>query len=162
MEFSQIKKVLDIRCSGLFEAEIDRHTIRVLPENWLTVAKVLKADADLTFDSLMCLSGFDLGDSDMLGIACHFYSMDKGHMLEVIIETPKKNPTIPSIANIWRTADWHEREVYDLYGIIFEGHPDLKRILLPDDWEGHPLRKDYVQAETYHGITIKKDKTYWE
>lgn len=140
----------------------DRSSIEVEPQNWASVAEILKNDADLTFDSLMCLSGFDMGESDILGIAYHFYSMDKRHDLEVIIQTPKENPSIPSVANIWRAADWHEREAYDLYGIVFEGHPDLKRILLPDDWEGHPLRKDYVQPETYQGITIKKDKTYWE
>jgi len=74
----------------------------------------------------------------------------------------KDAPEIPSVAEIWRTANWHEREAWDLFGIVFTGHPDLKRILLPDDWEGHPLRKDYKTQETYQGITIEKDKTYWE
>ncbi len=63
-------------------------------------------------------------------------------------------PSAPSVALIWRTADWHEREVYDLFGIRFEGHPDLRRIFLPDDWEGHPLRKDYVVQEFYQDIRV--------
>jgi NADH-quinone oxidoreductase subunit C len=63
-------------------------------------------------------------------------------------------PSFQSVSNIWRTAEWHEREAYDLLGIYFEGHPDLRRILLPDDWEGYPLRKDYLAAEEYKGIKI--------
>jgi len=62
---------------------------------------------------------------------------------------------VPSVCSIWRTADWHEREAFDLMGIYFTGHPDLRRILLPDDWAGFPLRKDYEDAESYHGIMIK-------
>ncbi|NQU66597.1 MAG: NADH-quinone oxidoreductase subunit C [Candidatus Marinimicrobia bacterium] len=162
MDFANIKKVLDVRCPDLIDTDGDRPSIMVKPESWGIVSNLLKTDPDLTFDSLMCLSGFDLVEDDHLGVAYHFYSMDKRHDLEVIIRTPKENPSIPSIANIWRAADWHEREAYDMYGIIFEGHPDLKRILLPDDWEGFPLRKDYVQADTYQGIIIKKDKTYWK
>jgi NADH-quinone oxidoreductase subunit C len=63
-------------------------------------------------------------------------------------------PQVPSISHIFRTADWHEREAYDLMGIYFTGHPDLRRILLTADWEGHPLRKDYQLQETYHGIKV--------
>ena len=63
-------------------------------------------------------------------------------------------PSFPSITSVYRTAEWHEREVYDLVGIFFEGHPDMRRILLPDDWEGFPLRKDYKAAEFYKGIRI--------
>ena len=81
--------------------------------------------------------------------------------LEVRIEF-EESKKIFSVANIWRTADWHEREAYDLMGVLFEGHPDMKRILLPHDWEGHPLKKDYEVADYYHGMYIPKDKTSWE
>jgi len=79
-------------------------------------------------------------------------------MLKVEIENNRRFdnlPEIPSVAAVWRTAEWHEREAFDLMGIFFTGHPDLRRILLPDDWQGYPLRKDYEDAETYHGIAIK-------
>ena len=162
MNFENIKKVLDVRCPGMVTAADNPPSFQVEPTNWSVVADVLKNDADLTFDSLMCLSGFDLGDTDTLGIAYRFYSMDKRHSLEIIINVSKENPSVPSVANIWRTADWHEREAFDLYGIIFEGHPDRKRILLPDYWEGYPLRTEYIQPETFEGITTTNDKTYWE
>ena len=70
--------------------------------------------------------------------------------------------SIPSVVFLWKAADWHEREAYDMMGLRFEGHPNLKRILLADDWEGHPLRKDYIEPNYYHGLPVPKDKTYWE
>ena len=69
---------------------------------------------------------------------------------------------IPSIAKLWKGADWHEREAYDLMGITFTGHPDMRRILLPSDWEGHPLQKKYKEPEYYHGMPVPKDKSEWE
>jgi NADH-quinone oxidoreductase subunit C len=73
--------------------------------------------------------------------------------------TSREDPHIPSVAGIWPTAEWHEREAYDLMGIVFDGNPDLRRILCPDDWEGHALRKDYVFPKEYHGIP---GTTEWE
>jgi len=75
---------------------------------------------------------------------------------------PWKKPDIYSIEQIWRIGDWFEREVYDMYGIIFTGHRNLKRMLLPDDWEGWPLRKDYETPQSYHGIAVPKVKEEWE
>ena len=73
-----------------------------------------------------------------------------------------KDTDISSVESLWKTADWHEREAYDMMGIKFINHPDMKRILLPQDWEGHPLKKDYEVADYYHGMYIPKDKTSWE
>jgi NADH-quinone oxidoreductase subunit C len=79
---------------------------------------------------------------------------ERHHKIAVKVKCTKEKNTVPSVAEIWRTAEWHEREAYDLVGIVFEGNPDLRRILCPEDWEGHPLRKDYKVAEFYHGIKV--------
>jgi NADH-quinone oxidoreductase subunit C len=70
----------------------------------------------------------------------------------VKVYCPRENPRVPSVVDVWKAADWHEREAFDMFGIIFDGHPDLRRILCADDWVGYPLRKDYVFPREYHGI----------
>lgn len=122
------------------------------------IAEFLRDDDDLQFDYLNSVSGVDLGEN--LGVVYHMYSMSKEHKMVIKVEVPKEKPDVKTVSHIWRTADWHEREAYDLLGIRFVNHPDLRRILLPDDWEGHPLRKDYVPQDSWHGIptTNKKEE----
>ena len=87
----------------------------------------------------------------------------RNNLIESVYQIGKsKNQKIPSVEGIWRIGDWFERETYDMFGIEFQGHRDLRRILLPDDWEGWPLRKDYEVQETYHGIVVPKVKEGWE
>ena len=128
---------------------------------WDKIAAYIIQNNNLKFDYLMCLSGYDLGESIRFGVAYNFYSTSLKHYIEFRIEIDAE-AQIPSIAEIWKTANWHEREVYDLFGITFSNHPELKRILLPEDWEGHPLRKDYKTPEYYNGMPVPKDKSYWE
>ena len=163
MEFSEIVQ----RVGAAFPAaavptEETATYLSVAPEHWPAVAEYLKTDPQLRFESLMCLTGYDRWAGQPLGVAYNLDSMEGSHKLEVRIETPRDGGVIPSVAHVWRTADWHEREVYDLYGISFEGHPDLRRILLPEDWVGHPLRKDYETPADYRGIPVPKDKRGWE
>ena len=108
----------------------------------------------------MCITAYDLG-AQKLGLAYNLHSYSNKHSLEIRIEFDESGE-IPSVASIWRTADWHEREAYDLMGVIFSNHPDMKRILLPHDWEGYPLRKDYEEPDYYRGVPVPKDKTAWE
>ena len=136
--------------------------LSVKPEAWLEVAVFLKENENLGFDSLMCITGFDLGAGQPLGIAYNFHSMKHLHKIEIRIMVDRDGGSLPSVANIWRTADWHEREAYDMYGMTFEGHPDHRRMLLPEDWVGHPLRKDYEMPDEYRGIPMPKDKRGWE
>ena len=85
----------------------------------------------------------------------HLYSIPYDLHLALSVELSRKQPTVDSVTAIWRGANWHEREAYDLLGIQFNNHPDLRRILLPEDWDGFPLRKDYQEQENYHDIKVK-------
>jgi NADH-quinone oxidoreductase subunit C len=143
--------VSDIGLEAKLDAPVDP-TIKVSPNHILEVAKFLRDDDDMQFDFLSCLSGVDL--KGKLAVVYQLFSMVKRHKITIRVEVPTENPSVPSVESIWRTANWHEREAYDLFGITFAGHPDLRRILLPYDWEGHPLRKDYQVPEFYNGMKV--------
>ena len=118
------------------------------------VGEFLRHEPDLQFDLLMCLSGVDYGPDKHLEVVYHLFSMALRHTIVLKVEVPREDGVVPTVCDIWRTAEWHEREAFDLFGIHFANHPDLRRILLPDDWEGYPLRKDYQVQEFYHGIRV--------
>jgi NADH-quinone oxidoreductase subunit C len=113
------------------------------------------------FDFLSCLSGVDYGTTEnKFGVVYHLASIPYHTQITLKVGAVNNRqldnlPTFPSVSSVYKTAEWHEREAFDMMGIFFENHPDLRRILLPDDWEGFPLRKDYVEAEEYKGIKIK-------
>lgn len=146
--------VVDVQDSGLQPALI------VQPELITAVCLELRDNEKTYFDFLSCLSGVDAGiEENKFAVVYHLASIPYKTQLtlKVIKEHDRHSGTLPSflsVSEVWKTADWHEREAYDLVGIFFEGHPDLRRILLPDDWEGYPLRKDYTAAEEYRGIKI--------
>ncbi|MFA6234606.1 MAG: NADH-quinone oxidoreductase subunit C [Bacteroidota bacterium] len=117
------------------------------------IALQVRDDAQLLFDTLMCLSGVDNADGT-LGVVYHLDSMTHRHKLTLKVQVPVDNPHLPSVDRVWRIAEWHEREAFDLVGMIFDGNSDHRRILLPDDWEGHPLRKDYLVPEFYNGMKV--------
>ena len=104
----------------------------------------LRSDPGLEFDFLSDLSATDWpGAVPRFWLAYHLYSMRHRHRIRVKVGLLEDEPRIPTITGLYPTADWLEREVFDFFGIVFQGHPDLRRIIMPDDWEGHPLRKDY-------------------
>ena len=129
--------------------------ILVDPTSIDVVCQYLCDDERLAFDMLMCLSGVDLSPEDEdLSVVYHLFSDVHLHKVVIKAVVSKENPHLPTVENIWKTANWHEREAYDLFGIVFDGHSDLRRILLPDDWEGHPLRKNYKEPDTYRGMKV--------
>ncbi len=124
------------------------------------VCMELRDNEQTYFDFLSCLTGVDYGvEESKFGVVYHLASIPfKSQLTLKVIKGHDRDsdilPSFKSVYNVWKTAEWHEREAYDLLGIYFEGNPDLRRILLPDDWDGYPLRKDYVAAEEYKGIKI--------
>jgi len=152
---SQFPKTVDEELSS------ETH-IQLQSEKWLDIAQYLRDDPACLFDSLQCITGVDLGEDFGLEVRYNLHSMTHLHVIESRIACAVNNPTIPSVETVWRIGDWFERETYDMFGIEFQGHRDLRRILLPDDWEGWPLRKDYEVQETYHGIVVPKVKEGWE
>jgi NADH-quinone oxidoreductase subunit C len=136
--------------------------IQIQSKKWLVISTFLRDDPSCLFDSLQCITGVDLGEESDLEVRYNLHSMTHRHAVEIRISCPRNKAKVPSVESIWRIGDWFERETYDMYGIEFEGHRDLTRILLPEDWEGWPLRKDYEVQETYHGIIVPKVKEGWE
>ena len=154
-------KMIEDKFPGSLDAELNDSHIQLRQDDWREIAEWLKSEKNLLFDSLQCITGMDIGD-DKLESRYNLHSMDHGHAIEIRIAVPVNGAKIPSIEQIWRIGDWFERETYDMVGITFEGHRDLRRMLLPEDWEGYPLRKDYDVQETYHGIAVPKVKEGWE
>lgn len=127
--------------------------IKVSPDKIKEIAHHLRDEDSLAFDSLMCLSGIDY-TGGKLSVVYHLHSMKWNHKITLKVDVTIEKPNCQSVESIWKTANWHEREAYDMYGIIFDGHPDLRRILLPYDWEGYPLRKDFQVPEYYNGMKV--------
>jgi len=131
----------------------DKHPrIHVNAKDWRAVAEYLHNDSSLDFDFLLCLTAVDYVADNLLGVVYDLRSMRMRHEFAVKVLIDRDNPVVSSVMDLWPAADWHEREAFDMMGIIFDGHTDLRRILLPEDWEGFPLRKDYVFPREYHGI----------
>ncbi|RMG60965.1 MAG: NADH-quinone oxidoreductase subunit C [Deltaproteobacteria bacterium] len=134
------------------EENVDPPAVVVATEKVAEVLTFLRDDPRTLFDSLMCLSGVDY--EDRMEVVYHLHSMTHLHKVTVKVRTDRENPKVPTVEKVYPVASFHEREAYDLLGIVFEGHSDLRRILLPEDWPGHPLRKDYVYPDSYHGIKV--------
>lgn len=144
--------------------------IEVSPEGLVQVATYLRDEPELRFNMLNCITAVDYCEPDAkkaakvtwqphLELVYHLWSVP--HRVSLVLKVmlprwkndePGELPEVPSVSDVWRTADWHEREVFDLSGVRFVGHPALRRILCPEDWVGHPLRKDYEMPLEYHGI----------
>jgi NADH-quinone oxidoreductase subunit C len=120
-------------------------TVIVPREHIREVCASLKTAPNFEFDFLADICGVDRGPEEepRFGVNYHLFSTKKYHRLRLKVLLEEMDPHVPTVTGVWRTANWHERETYDLFGVIFDGHPDLRRILLPDDWEGHALRKDF-------------------
>jgi NADH-quinone oxidoreductase subunit C len=119
-------------------------TVVVSREHLRPLAEFLRSDAEFAFTYLSDVTGVDRFPIEpRFELNYHLLSLKRREIIRLRVRLPGDNPVIESVVPVWPTANWHEREIFDLFGIRFEGHPDLRRMLLPDDWEGYPLRKDY-------------------
>jgi NADH-quinone oxidoreductase subunit C len=137
---------------ALSEPKIDPHCV-VKAERIVEICRFLKTEAGLDFDFLEDLTAVDWPKKNLIEVVYHLVSYKHRHLFKLKVEADRAAPVVPTVEVVWKTANWFEREVYDLFGVDFPGHPDLRRIMLPDDWIGHPLRKDYQEAGGWHGIS---------
>ena len=170
--FQRLKQQFGDGIVGADAAAIDPWA-EILPGSVHDVCRWLRDEPDVRFDLLNCISGVDYFQPDEkkakkidwephFEVLYHLSSLTHKHRLVLKVTLPRwkdgvqgQLPEVPSVTGLWSTAIWHEREVFDLSGVHFVGHPDLRRILCPEDWEGHPLRKDYEMPTEYHGIKAK-------
>ena len=117
------------------------------------ISLFLRDEPDLQFDNLMLLSTSDNGDKT-LSVTYHLESTKLKHTFALKVTVPIENAKVPSVTSVWTSANWHEREGWDMMGITFTGHPDLRRILLDEDYPGHPLQKDFKVPEFFHGMKV--------
>ena len=137
----------------------------VIPSSDLVaICQELQQNELLYFDMLSCITGIDNGvEAGTMEVIYNLYSIPNESSLMLKVQLVRNNtgepmPSLPTVSHLWKTAEWHEREIYDLLGITFVGHPDMRRILMPADWEGHPLRKDYQDMERYRGMSVAYDR----
>ena len=156
--FDQILSLVKSSCSH-GDCAVDENAtpkcIKIDPADMLSVMSNLLNDPNAYFDMLSCVTGVDNGpDANTIDVVYNLYSIPFDHHLMIKVTVPRDKPEVESVSSIWKTANWHEREIYDLFGVHFLNHPDLRRILLPADWEGHPMRKDYKHQDYYRSVKV--------
>ena len=135
-------KISEIMPTASFDETGEWLSVQIDASDWLPLAWQLRANADLDFEFLFSITGVDW--KTHFSVVYHLRSIKHGHIVVVKAKCDRAKPEIESVCKIWKTAELTEREVYDLLGIKFLNHPDLRRLFLTEDWEGYPLRKDYV------------------
>ncbi len=120
------------------------------------VCRFLRDGEGLNFEVLSDQTALDWPKEEKLQLVYHLYSYVHKHQIVLKVDLPRDHPKLETVEGVWKVANWFEREIYDLFGVIFEHHSDLRRIMLPDDWVGYPLRKDYVEQEEYDGMSTQR------
>lgn len=156
MNTQEIHAILKARfgeaVGALSEEKVDAF-VTVKPEVLVDLCRFARDQASLAFDICEDITGIDWPARNGIEVVYHLLSLTHRHGLVLKVETDRTNPSLPTVEGVWKAANWLEREVFDMLGVNFAGHSDMRRILLPDDWVGHPLRKDYQEAGGYHGVS---------
>jgi NADH-quinone oxidoreductase subunit C len=140
-----------------FKGDVFDPYFQVEPQSIVEVGRSLRDDPETKFEVLSDLTAVDLPKENKLQVVYHLFSYSHRHAIVLKVDLPREEPHVSTVENVWKAANWFEREVFDLFGVSFDGHSDLRRILLPEDWVGHPLRKDYVEQEEYDGISTQRE-----
>ena len=162
MEITKIHEILkghfgEVKILSLTEADeqVRDPFITVLGAKLDKICLYCRVEPKLDFDFCQSITGLDTGD--VLTCVYHLYSYKHRHTLVLKTTTPRAGATLPSIVKVWPSADWYERETAEMYGIHFEGHPDLRPLLLPEGWQGHPMLKDYVEQPLFEGMPTTRE-----
>ena len=139
-----------------FHGDVLDPYLRVDSQAIVEVCRYLRDEPGLKFEILSDLTALDLPKENKIQVVYHLYSYSERHQIVLKVDLPREEPRVSTMEGVWKAANWFEREVFDLFGVVFEGHGDLRRILLPEDWVGYPLRKDYVEQEEYDGISTQR------
>ncbi|MFQ5851100.1 MAG: NADH-quinone oxidoreductase subunit C [Candidatus Binatia bacterium] len=154
--YARVEAQFSGKVTGFNVEAIDPH-FQVEPETIIAVSRYLRDEEDLKFEILSDLTALDLPKENKLQVVYHLYSYTLRHQIVLKVNLSREQPRVATLEQVWKAANWMEREVFDLFGIVFEGHSDLRRIMLPEDWSGHPLRKDYVEQEEYDGVSTQRE-----
>ena len=155
-DFNTLMAGISLTNEVKFDLNANPNAVLLSPDDLIPVCQVLYQNPATYFDMLSCITGIDNGpEAGTMEVAYNLYSIPFDLHLMIKVVLPREAAAVDSVTHIWKSADWLEREVFDMYGIRFNNHPDLRRILMPADWEGHPLRKDYKHQEYYRDIKVE-------
>jgi NADH-quinone oxidoreductase subunit C len=159
LTFDQIFEIVKPLCENaepVVEQNASPAIIKISGADLKSVCRELYQDTSTYFDMLSCITGIDNGpQAGTMEVVYNLYSIPFNHHVALKVVIPRQQPVVDSVIEIWKTANWHERELFDMLGIQVNGHPDLRRILMPADWDGFPLRKDYQQQTYYRDIKVE-------
>ncbi|HEV8343143.1 MAG TPA: NADH-quinone oxidoreductase subunit C [Candidatus Binatia bacterium] len=154
--FAKTERQFPGKVSG-FKGDVFDPYFQVDSQSIVEVCRYLRDEPELKFEILSDLTAVDVPKENKIQVVYHLFSYAQRHQIVLKVDLPREQPRISTVENVWKAANWFEREVFDLFGVDFEGHSDLRRIMLPEDWVGHPLRKDYVEQEEYDGISTERE-----
>src|SRR4029450_3198536 len=153
--YASLEKLFAGKVSDL-KAEVLEPYLTVDQTAIVEICRFLCRAPGFQFEVLSDLTALDWPKEEKIQVVYHLFSYSHNHQIVLKVDLPRDNPKIATLENVWKVANWFEREGYDLFGVIFGGSGDLRRIMLPEDWVGYPLRKDYVEQEEYDGISTQR------
>lgn len=153
--FSRLERQFPGKVSGFKEDVLDPY-LHVDSSVIVEICRTLRDDPDLKCEILSDLTGLDIPKANKIQVVYHLFSYSHRHQVVLKVDLSREDPKVSTVEGVWKGANWMERECFDLFGVFFEGHSDLRRIMLPEDWVGHPLLKDYVEEEEYDGMSTQR------